>query len=153
MAHAKSTSVDEMLMDIDTLADEDDDVSMADRDNNNRSHADNSNVDLQDMEPYIHKDYTLDCYPYTFSPLLLFSSDGYFDKGYSNYNAVASFFDGVLKEVIDGNAGEANDGSAGGKKESSWRNSMRASPQKGHEEDGGGIDMLEGVVYERKNMT
>ena len=56
----------------------------------------------------------LDCYPYTFSPLLLFSSEGYFDKGYSNYNAVARFFDPVLQ------------------------------PR--------GIDMLENVLYDRKNM-
>ena len=38
----------------------------------------------------------LDCYPYTFSPLLLFSDPGYFDKGYSNYNSVAKFFEAVL---------------------------------------------------------
>ena len=57
---------------------------------------------------------SLDCYPYTFSPLLLFSSEGYFDKGYSNYNAVARFFDPVLQP--------------------------------------GGIDMLENVLYDRKNM-
>ena len=37
-------------------------------------------------------DYGLDCYPYTFSPLLLFAQSQYFDKGYSNYNAVAQFF-------------------------------------------------------------
>merc|ERR1712185_465604 len=35
---------------------------------------------------------TLDCYPYTFSPLLLFAHGDYFDKGYSNYNSVAQFF-------------------------------------------------------------
>lgn len=34
----------------------------------------------------------LDCHPYSFSPLLLFTSPGYFDKGYSNYNAVVQFF-------------------------------------------------------------
>lgn len=38
----------------------------------------------------------LDCYPYTFSPLLLFSQENYFDKGYSNYNSVAQFFSSVL---------------------------------------------------------
>lgn len=37
----------------------------------------------------------LDCYPYTFSPLLLFAQDGYFDQGYSNYNSVASFFSSI----------------------------------------------------------
>lgn len=39
---------------------------------------------------------SLDCYPYTFTPLLLFCEDGYFDKGYSNYNAVAQFFQSVI---------------------------------------------------------
>ena len=43
--------------------------------------------------------YSLDCYPYSFSPLLLFAPEGYFDKGYSNYNAVASFFAGVLDNM------------------------------------------------------
>lgn len=40
--------------------------------------------------------YKLDCYPYTFSPLLIFTSGGYFDKGYSNYDAVARFFQSVI---------------------------------------------------------
>lgn len=35
---------------------------------------------------------SLDCYPYSFTPLLLFCN-GYFDRGYSNYNAVAAFFE------------------------------------------------------------
>ena len=38
----------------------------------------------------------LDCYPYSFTPLLLFTSDNYFDKGYSNYHSVAAFFQTVL---------------------------------------------------------
>jgi len=38
----------------------------------------------------------LDCYPYAFSPLLLFADGGYFDRGYSNYNAVAKFFEDVV---------------------------------------------------------
>lgn len=40
----------------------------------------------------------LDCYPYTFSPLLLFAEASYFDKGYSNYNSVAQFFASVIAE-------------------------------------------------------
>jgi hypothetical protein len=56
-------------------------------------------------------DYSLDCYPYTFSPLLLFAQEGYFDKGYSNYNSVAQFFKDALP-----------------------------------------VDMLENVLYDRKNM-
>jgi len=45
--------------------------------------------------------YGLDCYPYTFSPLLLFNGGEYFDKGHSNYNAVAKFFEPTLKDEID----------------------------------------------------
>jgi hypothetical protein len=44
--------------------------------------------------------YTLDCYPYTFTPLLLFANEGYFDKGYSNYNSVAQFFSSVIPTNI-----------------------------------------------------
>ena len=57
-------------------------------------------------------EYDLDCYPYSFSPLLLFAQNEYFDKGHSNYNSVAAFFAPVL----------------------------------------GGVDMLENVLYDRKNM-
>ena len=47
-------------------------------------------------------DYALDCYPYTFSPLLLFAPGSYFDKGYSNYNSVAKFFESVLEvDMLD----------------------------------------------------
>ena len=55
----------------------------------------------------------LDCYPYSFSPLLLFAPGGYFDKGYSNYNAVARYFSPAI---------------------------------------GSDYNMLENVVYDRKNM-
>ena len=55
--------------------------------------------------------FELDCYPYSFSPLLLFAPGSYFDKGYSNYNSVAQFFGPVLE-----------------------------------------VNMLENVLYERKNM-
>jgi len=57
-------------------------------------------------------DYQLDCYPYTFSPLLLFAQSSYFDKGHSNYNSVAQFFAPALPDV----------------------------------------NMLDGVLYDRKNM-
>ncbi len=59
-----------------------------------------------------NRGYTLDCYPYTFSPLLLFAQAEYFDKGYSNYNSVAQFFAPALPDV----------------------------------------NMLENVLYDRKNM-
>ena len=42
-------------------------------------------------------DQLVDCYPYAFSPLLLFAPSAYFDRGYSNYHAVAQFFSGVLR--------------------------------------------------------
>ena len=41
----------------------------------------------------------LDCYPYTFSPLLLFAQEHYFDPGYSNYNSVAQFFASCLEPM------------------------------------------------------
>jgi len=43
------------------------------------------------------EDQLVDCYPYAFSPLLLFAPAAYFDRGYSNYHAVAQFFSGVLE--------------------------------------------------------
>ena len=45
--------------------------------------------------------FAIDSYPYTFSPLLLFANDGYFDKGYSNYNSVAQFFSPALGKHVD----------------------------------------------------
>lgn len=55
---------------------------------------------MEDMEidgcPEKENGMELDCYPYSFSPLLLFANDGYFDKGYSNYNSVARFFESVV---------------------------------------------------------
>ena len=49
-----------------------------------------------------NEDFELDCYPYTFSPLLLFSESSYFDKGHSNYNSVHQFFSsgGVLPDDV-----------------------------------------------------
>jgi hypothetical protein len=63
-------------------------------DDNGRSSNDNSDDDddndlmgdlLQDVEELggpkeVLADYELDCYPYTFTPLLLFSPSSYFDK-------------------------------------------------------------------------
>ena len=46
-------------------------------------------------------DLELDCYPYTFSPLLLFAEQSYFDKGYSNFNSVAQFFSPILRNLDD----------------------------------------------------
>ena len=144
-------NVDDMLMDIDSLEgdarDGDADVSMTD-------------PDSDAMEPFTYKNHTLDCYPYTFSPLLLFSTDGYFDRGYSNYNAVASFFDPILRDVL-GDDWEDDADDDGVTERSSPRKDSRSpgmSPQKDQEKGAaadsrGGINMLEGVVYERKNMT
>ena len=56
-------------------------------------------------DPPSSSSYELDCYPYSFSPLLLFSQSSYFDKGHSNYNAVARFFKPVLSKVVGLKAG------------------------------------------------
>ena len=56
--------------------------------------------------------YSLDCYPYSFSPLLLFANAGYFDRGYSNYNAVAAFFAPALRGLGGGNGSESGSGAA-----------------------------------------
>eukprot|EP00569_Conticribra_weissflogii_P013067 CAMPEP_0171380530 /NCGR_PEP_ID=MMETSP0879-20121228/29450_1 /TAXON_ID=67004 /ORGANISM="Thalassiosira weissflogii, Strain CCMP1336" /LENGTH=121 /DNA_ID=CAMNT_0011891651 /DNA_START=225 /DNA_END=587 /DNA_ORIENTATION=- len=53
--------------------------------------------------------HSLDSYPYAFSPLLLFTSNGYFDKGHSNYNAVAAFFEGALSDLLRGGKGGSRD--------------------------------------------
>jgi len=50
-----------------------------------------ANDSQQQQQPF-----ELDCYPYTFTPLLLFAQASYFDKGYSNYNAVSQFFSSVV---------------------------------------------------------
>jgi hypothetical protein len=70
-----------------------------------------NDVEMGDEQPPEESTVSLDCYPHTFTPLLLFCQSSYFDKGYSNYNSVAQFFETV-------------------------------SP----------VNMLENVLYERKNM-
>ena len=154
--------------------------------------------------------YSLDCYPYTFSPLLLFSNADYFDRGYSNYNAVAAFFAPALVGIgrARGDAASAGGGGMLGnravedngvrKKKRGGRDAVvvvggggggRSGDGEGGRvvddvvigDDGGGgcdddvprvdatapstnddddaddyedvIDMLHGVVYDRKNMT
>lgn len=72
---------------------------------------DNEDLEQDDVNVEAEAEAELDCYPYTFTPLLLFAQSSYFDKGYSNYNSVAQFF----STVID-------------------------------------VNMLENVLYERKNM-
>lgn len=71
-------------------------------------------VDADTMDQVGDEECDLDCYPYTFTPLLLFAQSNYFDKGYSNYNSVAQFFEPVTKPM--------------------------------------GINMLENVLFDRKNM-
>jgi len=53
-------------------------------------------MDAQSSSPPQQETFELDCYPYTFTPLLLFAQAGYFDKGHSNYNAVSQFFSSVI---------------------------------------------------------
>ena len=116
--------------------------------------------------------YSLDCYPYAFSPLLLFSGSGYFDRGYSNYNAVAAFFAPCLEGLGDdgyeegtaaepGNGGDSRSGGVNSKSGTpasspapggDRRQSLRASAKKDDVPPPRGIDMLHGVLYDRKNM-
>ena len=42
-------------------------------------------------------DQLVDCYPYAFSPLLLFAPSAYFDRGYRTTTRSAQFFSGVLE--------------------------------------------------------
>jgi hypothetical protein len=58
-------------------------------------HAPDSGVAMATEDPNGEGD-GLDCYPYGFSPLLLFSQGDYFDKGHSNYNSVAQFFSSAV---------------------------------------------------------
>ena len=112
--------------------------------------------------------YSLDCYPYTFSPLLLFTNGGYFDKGYSNYNAVAAFFAPALRGLGGGARDEVGDrekdrrrrrrtqsrgnkSEEGEKEDDSDANGEMAEEEEDEYEDS--IDMLHGVVYDRKNLT
>ena len=96
----------DLLEDLDEL--NDDGENDDDDDDQKDSSSDDNNNDI-----VVDDCIRLDCYPYSFSPLLLFAPNGYFDKGYSNYNAVARYF----------------------------------SPAIGSE-----YNMLENVLYERKNM-
>lgn len=99
--------------------------------------------------------HSLDSYPYAFSPLLLFTSNGYFDKGHSNYNAVAAFFEGALSDLLRGGKGgrhqdgRGDDGDLGGEEEDAADGNADGSGRAARRD----IDMLEGVVYDRKNMT
>lgn len=73
----------------------------ADLDRNDGAMMDESFHDALDEEEMVDAaeddddddDVELDCYPYTFTPLLLFAQSDYFDKGHSNYNSVAAFFE------------------------------------------------------------
>ena len=147
------------------------------------------------------RSYSLDCYPYTFSPLLLFTNGNYFDKGYSNYNAVAAFFAPALRGLgVSGDGGE--DGGVK-KKKGDGKSSLNGENKNGGEQDDtakknddgeeskisndideamdaneeeeekdkeskgddkkedndeqflyeDGINMLQGVIYDRKNLT
>ena len=136
--------------------------------------------------------YSLDCYPYSFSPLLLFTKEGYFDRGYSNYNAVAAFFVPALKGLGGGGgtvngspddgrkrggndlgkaiktptlltprreerqsrSNDSNDKTPHGKEittNAAIADAATADDDDDYYEDG--IDMLHGVLYDRKNLT
>ena len=149
--------------------------------NNEEEEGEESNAIQTLIQNHI-QNYSLDCYPYTFSPLLLFTNSGYFDRGYSNYNAVAAFFAPALKGLGVAAAGE-NNGVGGGKmngktavRRRSSANGSNSGESKCGGEGGGesktdddkmnhdnnneeeeeedyGIDMLHNVIYDRKNLT
>ena len=208
----KGWSEEDMLNELDATMD-DDQNNDASKNNNEEEedemsidNSDNMSIAIEEGEEENEEDgndainsmleeklssYSLDCYPYTFSPLLLFSSAKYFDKGYSNYNAVAAFFAPALADLgvnkkedgkMDG--GDAKVASAAAaaaaSPESNRSNNMdntnsptrsppRKSPRNGggssdnpsphndssppYQEQQGGINMLHGVIYERKNLT
>ena len=201
----KGWTEEEMLNDLDATMDdgqtsnasksnhkeEEDEMSIDNTDNMSVTVEDNEDDDddndaINNMLQENLSSYSLDCYPYTFSPMLLFSSANYFDKGYSNYNAVAAFFApaladlGVQKKEEEEEDGKMDDGDArvaaaaatspspeshrSNLDNSPTRSPLRKSPRNGggsdnaspNEEDqyeGGGINMLSGVIYDRKNMT
>lgn len=151
--------------------------------NHNEDYDDDDNDAINNMLQEKISSYSLDCYPYTFSPLLLFTSAKYFDRGYSNYNAVAAFFApaladlGVKKdedgdgddEQIDGedtgvaSAAEAASPESNRNNQDPSRSPPRKSPRNGGGSDNGsspndvpheeGINMLRGVIYDRKNLN
>lgn len=198
----KGWTEEDMLNDLDATMDDDRNNNDATTKNNEQDEMSIDNNDdimsitIEEEEEEIDQDgkdainnmleeklssYSLDCYPYTFSPLLLFSSAKYFDKGYSNYNAVAAFFApaladlGVKKENEDGEmsggvAAAATATSPERNRSNNQDNSpSRSPPRKSPRSNGGGsesttspndddqyeggINMLNGVVYDRKNMT
>ena len=67
-----------------------------DEDTLNEDAMDEEEEDSMNMD-----DADLDCYPYTFTPLLLFCESSYFDRGYSNYNSVAQFFSAALGDSVN----------------------------------------------------
>ena len=204
-------SQEDMLNDLDeTMQDDNDSTTVNNKNDNddmsiddNNNNADNMSITLRDDDDNDDDDndainnmlqqklssYSLDCYPYTFSPLLLFTSNGYFDRGYSNYNAVAAFFAPALADLGNGmsNSDDDGDGESGvatstaaaaaattspesnrgnHHDQSPTRSPPRKSPRNStgsdentspthHEVNNGdgGINMLHGVIYDRKNMT
>jgi hypothetical protein len=101
--------------------------------------------------------YDLDCYPYSFTPLLLFAQQGnYFDKGFSNYNSVASFFHTTIQQALSStrNVPKQDDQEGDDKveqkdddeKEDEEEDTSNSTPNSNT------VDMLENVLYDRKNM-
>ena len=181
----KGWSEEDMLNDLDaTMEDQGDEANKEDDDDgmsiDYTDNADNGkgyNDAINDMLEEKLSSYSLDCYPYTFSPLLLFTNKKYFDRGYSNYNAVAAFFAPALADlgvnkvddVINDNDAMNEDRAAASlsspvrnrsnQDKSPTRSPPRKSPRNGGGSDNdddtyeNGINMLHGVIYDRKNMT
>ena len=92
-------------------------------------------MDIDESDEEMTEAYNLDCYPYTFSPLLLFAPASYFDKGYSNYNAgkcIPTAASGILEPTHTN------------------RTLCRAVAQ--FFSPVCPVNMLDNVLYERKNM-
>jgi hypothetical protein len=93
--------------------------------------------------------YDLDCYPYSFTPLLLFAQQGnYFDKGFSNYNSVASFFHTTIQQALSSTRKvpkeEGDDGVEEQDDGDDEEDTANSNPNN--------VDMLDNVLYDRKNM-
>ena len=130
---------DDIFMEID--GDDNTNDNNMDIDNNNPDPNPNNNPTnaIEELVLNSIQSYSLDCYPYTFSPLLLFTNGNYFDKGYSNYNAVAAFFAPALRG-LGGSGGSAKKKKGDGKSSSNGENGseLEDDDAKKNDDDAGG---------------
>ena len=105
-----------------------------DIDSNNPSNPNPTNA-IEELVLNSIQSYSLDCYPYTFSPLLLFTNGNYFDKGYSNYNAVAAFFAPALRGLGGSDGEDSGNGGSAKKKKGDGRSSSNGENKNGSEQE------------------